>query len=286
LWQGDGVSTSGLGIDHVRASAGDEAEAAIAATLADRGFVCVPGRWPDAAAAWPMALRIAASARGLDARPGDLPEPGVVGEFTLPPPGVVQRDFQALHIDYGVPKLAGPSVAVSRYTALYLDGRRDGSGAATRIVPLRPLLCQRSWPPASVLAERLCQDTTGGALVEGILARIIEAADQTRDLPDPNADGFLCGMEFLTLDEEHRYFARHGLRLAAAEEEVVLASGELLLFDNLSIAHGRRGRRYTGELHQLCIGYGSLGLSGQARLLDQFLAGFDGRGGPADAVTG
>jgi hypothetical protein len=255
-----------------------EALAASAAALAERGVARVPGRWPDQAAAWRTALRITERARGLDRLCAGLPGLEVVGEFTGPPPGAVQRDFQALHFDFGLPKLAGPPVAVSRFTALYLDGHRAGSGSATRIVPLRPLLSQRPWPARAVLAERLCRDADDGALVEGILARIIEAADQSRDLPDRHADGFLCGLEFSALAEERRYLARHGMHLAAAEEEVVLSSGELLLFDNLATAHGRRGRRHPGELHQLCIGFGSLDLTGQAMLLDRILAGFGHQG--------
>jgi hypothetical protein len=78
---------------------------------------------------------------------------------------------------------------------------------------------------------------------------------------------------------------RHGLDLTAAEDEIVLSRGELLLFDNLAIAHGRRGRRHPGDLHQLCIGFGSLDLTGQTKLLDRFLAGFDGRQGCTGAVT-
>jgi hypothetical protein len=83
-------------------------------------------------------------------------------------------------------------------------------------------------------------------------------------------------MEFGTLEEELRYFARHDLHLAAAEEDIILSAGELLLFDNLSVAHGRRGRRDPGELHQLRIGFGSLDLTGQAVLPDRILARFDG----------
>jgi hypothetical protein len=262
-------------LGHAHPPAEHAALTASAAVLAGRGVARVPGRWPDHAAAWRAALRITERARGLDPLCAGLPGLDVVGEFTVPPPGVVQRDFQALHIDYGVPRLAGPPVAVARFTALYLDGQRPGSGTATRVVPLRPLLGQRRWPARAVLAGRLCADAGDGTLVEGILARIIEAADQGRGLPDREADGFLCGMEFATLDEERHYFARHGMRLAAAEEEIVLSSGELLLFDNLAVAHGRRGRRDAGELHQLCIGFGSLDLTGQATLLDRILAGFD-----------
>jgi hypothetical protein len=271
--------------DKARAPADDDAVATAAATLVDRGLALVPGRWPDHAAAWEIALQIAAAARDLDPLSAGLPDLEVVGKFTLPPPGVLQRDFQALHIDYGVPKLAGPPVPVARFTALYLDSGLGGSAAATRIVPLRRLLSQRSWPVSEVLASRLCDEAGDGDLVEGILARVIEAADQSGDLPDKDADGFLCGMEFLTLDEEQGYFSRHGLRLAAAEEEIVLGSGQVLLFDNIAVGHGRRGRRHPGELHQLCIGFGSLDLTGQVALLNRFLAAFEHSPGHADAVT-
>jgi hypothetical protein len=245
-----------------------------ATTLTQHGFVRVPGRWTDHAAAWRRATLIAEQARDLDPLHVGLPAWEPVGEFTLPPPGFVQRDFQALHIDYGLPVLAGPPLAVSRFTALYLDGQQAGSGAATRIVPLRPLLAQRSWPVPEALKERLTRAADGDHLVEGIMARIIESADQSQDLPDRDTEGFLCGMEFATLDEERDYFAQHGLDLPAAEQEIVLDPGELLLFDNLAVTHGRRGRRATGELHQLCLGFASLDLDGQTRLLDRFLASF------------
>jgi hypothetical protein len=250
LRQGDGMSAPWLESGHLQAPAEDDILAAAATALAGRGVARVPGRWPDPAAAWRMALRTAERACGLDPLCAGLPSLEVLGEFTLPPPGVVQRDFQALHLDYGMPKLAGPQVAISRFTALYLDGHQPGS---------RPMV-KRSWLPAGV---------------EGILARIIEAADQSGDLPDRHASGFLCGMEFPTLDEEHQYFTRHVMRLADAEQEIVLSSGELVLFDNLAIAHGRRGRRSAGELHQLCIGFGSIDLASQATLLDRILTVFD-----------
>jgi hypothetical protein len=280
------VPTPWLEFSSEQRSADGEALAAIAAALVEHGVARVPGRWPNPAAAWRTALRISERARDLDPLCTDFPGLEVVGEFTLPPTGAVQRDFQALHIDYGVPKLVGPPVAVARFTALYLDGRQAGSGTATRIVPLRSLLSQRLWPARAVLAERLCRDAADGTVVEGILARIIESADQSWDLPDRSTEGFLCGMEFATLDEERRYFARHGMQLAAAEEELVLSSGELLLFDNLATAHGRRGRRDTGELHQLCIGFGSLDLTGQAALLDRILAGFSCNQGRAACDLG
>ena len=135
-------------LDDVTGAVEDLDQAAAAASLAGIGVVRVPGRWPDRAAAWRAALPIAARAGDLDPICAGLPALEAVGEFTVPPPGVVQRDFHALHIDYGIPKLGGPPVTVSRFTALYLDPQQPVSGAATRMVPLRPLLGQRSWPAA------------------------------------------------------------------------------------------------------------------------------------------
>jgi hypothetical protein len=279
------MSTPEVALDQGQDSAADDALAAVAAVLIERGVVRVSGRWPDNVAARQVALQIAERARGIDPLSAGLPAYEVVGEFTVPPPGAIQRDFQALHIDYGVPKLAGPAVPVTRFTALYLDRQRAGSGSATRTVSLRTLLGQRSWPPREVLAERVCCDNGDGTLVEGILARMVEAVDQTRDLPDQGSDGFLCGMEFRTLEEEHHYFARHGLCLEKVEEDIILSSGELLVFDNLTTAHGRRGRRYTGELYQLCIGFASLCVTDQAILLDRILAAFHDRHRRIDAAT-
>ena len=256
----------------------------VTAALVERGVARVPGRWPNRAAAWRASWRVIDGARAVDPMGAGLPRLAVAGEFTVPPPGVVQRDFQALHIDFGVPRLTGAPVDVARFTALYVDGQRTGAGAATRIVPLGRLLGQRAWPARAVLAGRLRGEAGDGALVEGILARIIEAADQSRDLPDRAADGFLCGMEFSALPEERQYFARHGMDLAAVEQEIALSAGELLLFDNLAVAHGRRGRRAPGELHQLCVGFRSLGLPGQGTLLDRFLADFAPGAGTPDTV--
>jgi hypothetical protein len=109
--------------------------------------------------------------------------------------------------------------------------------------------------------------------VEGILARIIEATDHSADLPVQDGN-FLCGMEFASLDEERRFFANHGIQLPDMELEVVLRRGELLIFDNLAVAHGRRGARRTGELSQLCIGYRALDPARQMTLVTRVLSSF------------
>jgi hypothetical protein len=144
----------------------------------------------------------------------------------------------------------------------------------TRVVTLAPLLRQRSWPDTKVIADRLGRSASAERSVEGILGRIIELVDRSTSLTPIDTPGFLCGMEFASLDEERSYFEQNGLRLAEFERHVVLGRGELLLLDNLKTAHGRVGQRTTGELHQLFVGYHSLSISQQRALLDHVLTAF------------
>ena len=120
--------------------------------------------------------------------------------------------------------------------------------------------------------------------VEGSFARIVEGADDQPALPSVKADpAFLCGTEFDCLASEERFFAGHGLNLGAAEIEVALSPGELLIFDNLAVAHGRRGSRSPGELRQWLFGHRRLDPDGQVALRDAFLAAFGERGTSASA---
>jgi GNAT superfamily N-acetyltransferase len=113
--------------------------------------------------------------------------------------------------------------------------------------------------------------------VEGSLARIVEAAAAERPptLPSVKAEpGFLCGLEFDSLSAELAFFARHGLRIDDAEIDIDLQPGELLLFDNLVLVHGRRGRRQPGELRQRVFGH-RLQPADQRKLRDRVLTAFD-----------
>ena len=245
--------------------------------LLERGFAYFRAGPPDKRTAWAVAREVfAAAAQRAGAL--DLPPLETVGEFSVPPAGALRRDFQALHIDFGLPIDGCEGVDVARFTALYVESRHPPTTAFTRVVPLRALLGQREWPSRRTLLGRLRSYGAGGyagsGYVEGILARLVEAADGCSALPSTGEPGFLCGMEFSSVPEERAHFARHGLRLDSVERRIALRPGELLLFDNLAIAHGRVGTRRPEELHQLCVGYRGLGTIGQRAVLDSVLDAF------------
>lgn len=206
----------------------------------------------------------------------------VIGDFVIPPEdGPPSRDFQTLHFDFGLPLIPVVPGDVARFTALHLPADAPVSEALTRLVPLHSLFRARRWPDRRTLIGRFaayggshgaCQDAAG--YVEGSLARIVEAAlGETPVLPSPKAEpGFLCGTEFTSLADEQRFLNQRDLHPEAVAVEVCLRPGELLVFDNLLVAHGRRGRRRPGELHQRVFGYRGLSAERQIQIRDRVLA--------------
>jgi hypothetical protein len=260
----------------------------LAARLVDEGFFHLRETHDRPEVAWGTARAVFAAAGPRDAIGSGMPALEVVGEFTLPPPGAPHRTFQALHIDFGLP-VESAAVDVARFTALYIDAGHPPTRARTRLVLLRRLLRQRAWADAATLVARLRDygraQQGDGDYVEGILGRLVEAADESPSLPSAGSDGFLCGMEFGSRAEERAHLLARGLELDGVEEQVRLAPGELLLFDNLATAHGRVGRRAPRELHQLCVGYAGLDRRGQRVLLPRVLGAFSASDRPALSPT-
>jgi hypothetical protein len=213
-----------------------------------------------------------------------LPPLSIIGEFVIPPlDGGETRDFQTLHFDFGLPVDPKMEQEVAQYTALYVPADVLEVQAVTRLVPLVSLLAQRTWPPFGELVDRLTSygrshgswDDDHG-YVEGSFARIIEGASSWRPpvLPSVKIEpDFLCGLEFDSLGAELTFFERHGLRIEDVEISIALQPGELLVFDNLAMAHGRRGTRQPGELHQRMFGH-ILSPASQRNLRDYVFAAF------------
>lgn len=249
------------------------------AQLKQRGFAWFQESLEDSEQAFEVAGALIEARCGMDGRPA-LP---VVGTFVLPPPGgPPSRDFQTLHFDFGLPLEPKGEQDVGRYTALHIPRDFGHVSAVTRLVPLRALLLQRPWPaPTELLRRLIAYGKSHGAwegdhgYVEGSLARVVEAASGAPALPSVKAaGGFLCGMEFDNLASEVRFFERHSLRVDDVQTEVALSAGGLLVFDNLALAHGRRGRRRPGELHQWVFGERQAGMGRQRELRDSVLGAF------------
>jgi hypothetical protein len=250
------------------------------AALNDRGFWWTEGDFATCGEALEKARAVVGMRSGADG----IEPLAVIGDFIIPPAdGGESRDFQTLHFDFGLPLDPKVPQDVARYTALYIAGNAAEVSAITRLVPLVPLLGQREWPRrAELLDAFIAYGRTHGAwddsrgYAEGSLARVIEAAAAASPLlPSVKADpDFLCGMEFDSLDAELMFFRRHGLDVEDVAIDIALGPGQLLVFDNLALAHGRQGCRKPGELHQRVFGDRQLSPLEQLAVRDRVLSAF------------
>jgi hypothetical protein len=257
--------------------------------LGDDGFAWTRGSGMGSDEALELARSLIEVRCALDG----VAAPELVADYVLPPADAgPSRDFQTLHFDFGVPLDPRLEHDVGLYTALHIPTGFGEVSAVTRLVPLGLLLAQRTWPPDCELLGRLvAYGESHGAwdheqgYVEGSLARIVEAAAGAPALPSVKADpSFLCGMEFHNLESELRFFEHHGLRVDPVQIEVPLLPGELLVFDNLAVAHGRRGARRPGELRQWVFGEERVSPARSAEVRSRVLAAFQ-PGAPVDQAA-
>ena len=252
-----------------------------ARSLAQAGFTLIEGRGSSLTRSG--ALSICREAASMDPWLGSERRLQVVGEFAIPADSAQARDFQVLHFDFGLPLVARQARDLAHYTVLFLADEDHPTRALTRLVDLEQLLAQRSWPDKEELARRFAEygeshgaweSSTG--YTEGILGRLIEAADGREPaLPSVGASpDFLCGTEFARADEERRFLEERGLDVGRAETRMRLRPGQILIFDNLRVAHGRLGLRKARELHQLVLGYRRLDIPGQLQARERILSAF------------
>lgn len=270
------ASTGSVRLPASRAPAADD-------RLIDDGFAILPGPFATATVANRAAWSLCQRSDRLSIPEHELPPLKLLGDFLIPSRNAEARDFQALHFDFGFPLDPRGASDVAHYTALYIALDHGPVEADTTLVRVDKLLCQRDWATPDELIRRFKHyGASHGAwdpqlgYSEGIFARLVEAADgREPELPSVSATpGFLCGTEFATADSERRFFAERGLLLEEAEMSVDLRPGELLVFDNLAFAHGRRGRRRPGELHQRIFGYDGLAANQQRAIRSELLQAF------------
>jgi hypothetical protein len=254
-----------------------------ARSLAEEGFALIDWRCASASLARAAALQVCRHAARLNPWAALIPSLQVVGEFRIPVASAQARDFQALHFDFGLPLQPRLPRDIAHYTMLYVSPETGHTEAFTRLVNLAELLAQRPWPDGDTLVRRLAAygeshgawDPAEG-YTEGILGRLVEAAHGAdAALPSVNATpDFLCGTEFLDRNDETRFLASHGLSLEACETAIRIEPGQVLIFDNLQVAHGRQGRRTARELHQVVFGYPAVGVAGQLQIRERILSAF------------
>jgi hypothetical protein len=186
---------------------------------------------------------------------------------------VVSTAFQILHFDMGFPFLEAMSELLVTHVGIYLPVDTDHSVTArTRLLPLNGLFCELAQSSAD-LEDRLVNyvrrygdgwgDTNTGRLA--CLARLLDAVTGKEELAgqrDKVVGQWFGTDQWLEPDVAHHlelnFFERHGVDIVAREIEVLLRPGQLLIVDNLRVAHGRIGTRRSKEICNLMYGVSDL----------------------------
>ena len=114
------------------------------------GFVRLAGPFARLDDAWNAARVV------VDAAIAPKASVDVIADYVIPPPdGPTNRDFQTLHLDFGLPLVPVAPADVACFTALHIAAETPPSGAATRLVPVRSLLAGRRPPDCAELVRRL-----------------------------------------------------------------------------------------------------------------------------------
>lgn len=92
-----------------------------ATELLERGFLHLSRRqgasYESQESAWKTARAVFAACATGDPIGLDMPDLEIVGEYIVPPPDAPTREFQTLHIDFGLPIRSQHPVDAARFTA-------------------------------------------------------------------------------------------------------------------------------------------------------------------------
>ena len=179
----------------------------------------------------------------------------------------VETDHLSLHFEMGLPILpVDEKSRVHALICLHIPSSDQASNVATRLLPIDGLLAGKSEKDVDKkLAEYVQKHGAGwekfnsGRLL--VAAQLLDALQEdgelgymrehriaewfNRDAKNNSQDG-LAG--------ETAFFEKHNVVLSNHERRITLKPGDLLIADNLRVAHGRAGRRPAEELVQYLFG--------------------------------
>ncbi|MGE4232887.1 MAG: hypothetical protein AB7F43_06100 [Bacteriovoracia bacterium] len=174
----------------------------------------------------------------------------------------------SLHFDMGLPLLGLENSAnIYVFTCLYFPYDQTPSPTKTRLFDLKGLFAERF--DSKELEEAIYnyvrrygdgwESFNSGRLA--CLGRLIEAAVSGNSLLHMkehriaewfNRDEF--GNLVRGMEKEEEFFSSNGISLSERETQVNLKPGDLLIIDNIRVAHGRIGKRSAEEIYQLMYG--------------------------------
>ena len=185
----------------------------------------------------------------------------------------IHESFQALHFDMGLPLVAREYQVGYLFAMLYSPHDRQPGQAQTRIAGVEGVLRQRRRHALAECEGRLQRyaDTHGDGWTQpephitgrvGCFARLVDAMLDEHELThlydQPTWEWFREGEGSedgrRELAAETTWLSGHGHSLPGVETRIQLEPGDLLLFNNISCAHGRLGRREPEELWQVMWG--------------------------------
>lgn len=185
---------------------------------------------------------------------------------------VVESSYQVLHLDMGQPIISKEPQDMYLITGLYLDKKKESVTAKTRVMSLRGLFKDKKWGGKRIIEKRIikyAQKYGDGWFNPGrvntkrlaCFARILDAVAGTFELKDDfnkTMGQWFRDEERLGVDEsmknEYEFYKKRGIKLENLEEHIQLKPGQLLVFDNTRVIHGRAGKRKRKEVWQIMYG--------------------------------
>ncbi len=182
---------------------------------------------------------------------------------------VVESSFQVLHLDMGQPIISKKPQTMYLITGLYAPIDKQGGTAKTRIVSLKGLFADPKWGTSQDIERKLIRYVTkygdgwGDVNTKRLscFARVLDSVSGTTDVAtfrDKTVGQWFQNEKRLDAQEsmrnEYHFYKEKGIDLISLERHIQLQPGQVLIFDNTRVVHGRVGKRDAKEVYQFLFG--------------------------------